>query len=74
MAMSAGERDRRLHNNRKAAKDTLLEYYSKQFDRAMNEFEAAISRGDAMTAANTFMTATATNNLLKDIENFTNQR
>lgn len=72
--MSAGERDRRLHNNRKAATDILSEYYSKQFARAMNEFEAAISRGDAMTAANTFMTATATNSLLKDIENLPDQK
>lgn len=74
MTMSADERDRRLCNNRKAAKDTLLKYYSKQFSRAMNEFEAAFSRGDAMTTANTFMTATAINNLLKDIEKLPSQR
>ena len=68
MSMSAGERERRLHNYGKAAKDMLLGYYSKQFARSMNEFEAAISRGDGMTAANAFRTATATNSLLKDIE------
>ena len=73
MTMSAGERERRLHSYGKAAKDMLLGYYSKQFARAMNEFEAAISRGDGMTAANALMIATATNTLLKDIENLSNQ-
>lgn len=70
MKIDPNERDRRLRDIRKAAKDSLIEYYSQQFDRAMKDFEAAISRGDAMTAANSFMTATSTNNLLKDIESY----
>lgn len=70
MSINPSERDRRLREIKKAAKDSLIEYYSRQFDRAMKDFEVAISRGDAMTAANSFMTATSTKNLLKDIESY----
>ena len=63
MSINPSERDRRLREIKKAAKDSLIEYYSRQFDRAMKDFEVAISRGDAMTA-------TSTKNLLKDIESY----
>lgn len=67
--MTVGQevRERRLHKMRKEGKDSLLEYFSQQFNQAMDEAENA-SAGDAKRFGEAIIKANIYNNTLKDIE------